>query len=457
MHCPRLFPGALTLLTATLVTACATARPEGAPVPSPPLPQGDAAELTAWVEAVCDAANTRTACRESALVRVAEERGIAAAMDVVARLGLTDSDGHAASHMIGIRGYRGVESAAEDFASCTTLHQSGCYHGVVQAYFADLRQAPGPDRMDEETVSALCAPYRDLENGYWSLFQCIHGVGHGVMLVHDHHLPRALETCDLLPTSWERESCYGGAFMESAVTALTPHHDHSAVALAGREPARAEHDDHAHHASHGAAGGAADPFPAINPDDLHYPCSVLDARYLKACYDMQTATMLYLLNQDIAATAAACREAPDAILRAVCHRSLGRDINAITGGEHTRSVALCGQAAPADRPSCHTGVVKNVIDVTADAASGAAYCERVPAGSEREACYRAIGEQTTVLIPRLADRARFCLSFDGANRTACMAGARADSSSATPAPGDPPVAVTGPGGTQTAASIPRGR
>jgi hypothetical protein len=144
-----------------------------------------------------------------------------------------------------------------------------------------------------------------------------------------------------------------------------------------------------------------------------------------ACYDMQTATMLHVLDRDFAATAAACRAAPDPILRGVCHRSLGRDINAETDGRHAESVALCALAAPEDRSACHMGVVKNVIDVTADASSGLAYCALVPVGDESRACYRAIGEQTPFLMADPADRERFCDSLGGGHRTVCLEGAGA--------------------------------
>jgi hypothetical protein len=188
---------------------------------------------------------------------------------------------------------------------------------------------------------------------------------------------------------------------------------------------------HDHHAHHGHPDAAAEPFAAIDPDDLHYPCSVLDERYRMACYDMQTAAMLHILDGDIAATAAACRDAPDPILRSVCHRSLGRDINAITNGVHARSAELCALAAPEDRGACHTGVVKNVIDVTADPADGLAYCGVVADGAESQACYRAIGEQTAVLLADPADRRRFCHALDNPGRTACLQGSGAASSTAT--------------------------
>jgi hypothetical protein len=431
-------PGLLaTLLPVALLVGCAGSH-DPAPRPVGPLPDGDATSLASWVDRACRAPATAVACREAALVRIAEDRGIGIAMDVVSRLDVSDGEGHGLAHMVGIRGYRGQATAGESLAACTTLYQSGCYHGVVQAYFSELAQG-NADVLDGDGVGALCAPYRDRDADRWLLFQCLHGVGHGVMLVHGGHLPNALEACDLLPVAWEREVCYGGAFMENVMSVIAPHHahvgppaghhEHGAPATddAGQEPPDHDPHGHEHHAPehHGHRATPAEPFAPIDPDDLHYPCSALDARYQLACYDMQTATMLHLLDHDIGATAAACREAPDPILRSVCHRSLGRDINAMTNRDHRRSADLCALAGPSDRPSCHTGVVKNVIDVTADVATGIPYCSLTPAGPEREACFRAIGEQAAVLIAEAAGRARLCDGLTGADREACRQGAGA--------------------------------
>jgi hypothetical protein len=418
------------LIALILLAACATAPTGADAVRTTPIPDGDARAVAEWVRQACDArAMTRADCREAAVVRVAEERGIAAAMTVIALLDAGDGEGHVLTHMVGISGFEGGDRVAESFAQCTPIHQSGCYHGVIQAYFAELREREDASALSAARLDALCAPYAGPEGDRWLHFQCLHGMGHGLMLVHDNHLPRALEACDLLSAGWDREVCYGGAFMENVMTIVAPHHDH--VGGVGTDPDAAGHDDHAPHAPghdhHGAHAGhdghAADDFPALDPEDLHYPCSALDSRYHMACYDMQTAAMLHFLDNDVAAAAAACRDAPDPTLRAVCHRSLGRDINALSNGVHSRSATLCARAATPDRPACHTGVVKNVIDVTADAGSGLAYCRLVPTGPERQACYRAIGEQVAVLMPDPAERVQFCRALDGTDRTACAEGA----------------------------------
>ena len=45
-------------------------------------------------------------------------------------------DGHVYAHGIGIAAYRDPQTVGETFSRCTAEFQSGCYHGVIQAYFA---------------------------------------------------------------------------------------------------------------------------------------------------------------------------------------------------------------------------------------------------------------------------------------------------------------------------------
>ncbi len=49
-------------------------------------------------------------------------------------------------------------------------------------------------------------------------YQCVHGLGHGLMIYTGYDLPLALATCDKLATSWDQTSCTGGVFMENLQT-----------------------------------------------------------------------------------------------------------------------------------------------------------------------------------------------------------------------------------------------
>ena len=47
------------------------------------------------------------------------------------------------------------------------------------------------------------------------LYQCVHGLGHGLMIYSRNDLPYSLRICDGLATAWDRNSCTGGVFMQN--------------------------------------------------------------------------------------------------------------------------------------------------------------------------------------------------------------------------------------------------
>src|SRR4051812_22800015 len=215
-------------------------------------------EIAAWARGRCRVGN-RQACLEQSLTAVIDSVGVDKVMGALAVLARQDSEvareGHVYAHGIGIAAYKSPETVGETFSRCTAEFQSGCYHGVIQAYFADRRG--GDAGVTPEKLNTLCLPYRSAA-GRWLQFQCAHGIGHGLMAVESHNLLRALDSCDLLADTFEKQSCWGGAFMENVVNATAPHH--MAVTQVADVDAHAAHGAASgdEHAGHGAAPAGHD-------------------------------------------------------------------------------------------------------------------------------------------------------------------------------------------------------
>ena len=196
-------------------------------------------------------------CYEHELTPLAVHDGPRAALVALQRLTEMDafvrSDAHDYAHAIGVAAYDAHRDVPRVFPECGVEFQSGCYHGVIQAYF--MRQGTA----DSTTVRALCAPWTQAGVYGWLRFQCTHGLGHGLTMLLDHDLPAALGKCDALLEDWDRDACYGGAFMENVVDATQPKHD------MGMSHDRVMHD-------------AMKPkFKQIDTTDTSFPCSVLAA------------------------------------------------------------------------------------------------------------------------------------------------------------------------------------
>ncbi len=397
----------------------------------------DPAEAAAHALATCRdrGYGAKVACYDGLLTGLVGSAGVEAAIETLNRIGEADQDvqrdGHVYSHAIGIEGYRLDPDVGRTFARCTELYQSGCYHGVIQAYFLAVTQGDGAGAITARAVNQLCDSYRGGAGNQWLLFQCVHGMGHGLTMIHRHDLRRALADCDLLTLDWDRHSCYGGAFMENIVNATQPHHGGSHLEQHARQGA----DDHGHGAPAANEGDFTTPsgFKALDASDPLYPCSVLESRYLVDCYQMQTSVILFHNRGDIGGAARACDGAPEE-WRPACYQSLGRDISSYTLQDPAESIRMCSLGRPAYQPWCYVGLVKNFVDLTAKTDTGFAFCRRVPGRANQLKCYEALGEEISVLAADPTRRDELCAEAEGEFAEACRYGARLDD---RPPPGLP--------------------
>ena len=331
--------------------------------------------------------NARAACYQRFFTSRLVSDGVAGAVAILDTLSRDDRDvsrrAHEYAHGIGIEAYTRYPDIVSTFTACGDRAASGCRHGFIQGYFEARRQVTTPE------IEAFCRPFKEPSATRWILFQCVHGMGHGLAMFYDHNLPQALAMCDQLGDAWDRESCYGGAFMESDMNAIAPHHPASELAA------------HSHH------GHAA--FQAIDPADPLYPCSKMEDRHLRACFEIQTAVILYLNHGDIGAAARTCDRAV-VPMRDDCYRSLGRDITSYSLRDPEESARLCGLGSAEYQPACYVGVAKALVDWTASTGNAFTFCGIVAARSAAglTACYGAVGEQIAALFGARQAREQEC-------------------------------------------------
>lgn len=370
----------------------------------------------------------RSACYEAILLALVEQGEVRLAMTTLSRLGTLDDfvprHGHDFTHVVGINAWAPGKDVGAIFDQCTELYQSGCYHGVVQAYL----DANGTD---SAVVVGLCGLVPSTHTNLWLRFQCVHGLGHGLVQTRSMQLPKALGGCDLLGDSWDRESCYGGAFMEFIVggrgQSHHPHHSTRAsttVAAASHEDhAAADHAGHEEHQGHGDhAAVPSDSFKVRDRSDPLYPCSVLETRYQRSCYGMQAGIIIETTGADFGKIAAACDQAPPG-MRAWCYQGIGTYVSGFTTRNTSKSIELCSLGNPKYRAWCFVGVAKNYIDVTADPEDGIQFCRRINDHAVSVNCYVAVGEELSVLKSNPNDRAAVCAGVDQPYIQACRFGA----------------------------------
>ena len=279
---------------------------------------------------------------EGADVAVAEIDALSESDDHIAR------DCHQVVHDLG-------NDAAEhygDVGIALTYEGSACwsgyYHGVVE--YA-ISQFGGTELFDE--MPNICTTAAQ-EQYSFTHYNCVHGLGHGVMLNTDGDLFGSIPYCETLPDRWELSSCVGGAIMENVVSAQQ--------------------------------GIQTD----LRTDDLLYPCNVIGDDYVDECFAMQSSWILYNLgyaDENFAEAFAICDTVTEEMVDN-CYRSMGRDISGSSLLEVSRIVRLCSLGDPAYQEECYVGASLNAVYNDHGTAMATALCEAIPARMA-DACYAA--------------------------------------------------------------------
>jgi hypothetical protein len=375
-------------------------------------------------------AASRMQCYDSGLLAILHDQGVAAAMNSLEELSTSDADirreGHMYAQSIGLAAFTSPETVSAIFRQCPPTFQSGCYHGVIQSLFTNITDAGGVQALTPDRINAVCADYRNTPADAWILFQCVHGMGHGLSQVTNHELRKTLAYCDALQSVIDAEGCYGGAFMENVMEAFTPHHamgrpdDKHDMSAMDHDMTAMDHDMAA--MDHDMPASGAKP-KLVDPNDPLYPCSALPDQYLHACYMMQTSVILNFNHGNIPEAAKTCATVVEKY-RAVCYQSLGRDVSSYVQQDFHRAAQLCSKAQSGYEQWCHSGFVKNVIDVTARYQPGIDYCRSIEGDVNKAGCYTAVGEELTVLVAAPEQRAAACNAAEPEYRTTCATAAQ---------------------------------
>ena len=186
----------------------------------------------------------------------------------------------------------------------------------------------------------LCASAVVRRNDF-TAYQCVHGLGHGLMIYTGYDLPLALATCDKLATSWDQTSCTGGVFMENLQT------------------------------SYGTTS------QWLKDDNPLYPCTIVSERHKLYCYLMVTSRILDVDGGDWAKTVAWCRKSePNWV--ATCFQSLGRDASGRSLQNPKEILRICALAGD-EANQCGYGAARDITSMDAGARRSAGFCAQAPA------------------------------------------------------------------------------
>ena len=280
----------------------------------------------------------RAACYRSALENVMVADGPQAAIDIVRDLSSSDDYVIANCHQVGHDLGNDTAENLEDLGTALSVQDQTCWSGYIHGFVeARLAQSASGDLVTELPTfcdDAATTPYN------LTHYNCVHGLGHGVMLTVDGDLFESLDLCEGAGDDWSVLSCASGAFMENVIAAQS-----------GLEA-------------------------AVDPDDLLFPCTAVRPRFVDSCMSMQTSHVLWELDGDIAMAFDVCDDAREADQQ-TCYQSMGRDISGRTLLDAAETAELCNLGSTQLVQWCIHGAATNAVYDQIDPTAADPLCEAV--------------------------------------------------------------------------------
>lgn len=289
------------------------------------------------------------------------------------------ADCHRIAHRMGSAALsRFHDQVAPAFIAGTPVCASGYYHGIIERAF--LGQ---PTAKLAIVARQLCSDSQITDQEFL-LYQCMHGLGHGLMIYTGYDMPTSLKTCDQLQDNFDQVSCSGGVFMENF------------------------------NSSYGVVS------KYLRANDPIYPCDWVAERYKAQCYGLVTANLLRVTNYDQQKTADGCLKSEPAWVE-TCFESFGRDVSGIAGRSAQKALASCRLAGKHDG-DCQYGVVREIVNSDANGVRGARFCTMVQK-SHMARCYAGVGSVIAAIEPTQAALRATCHHLAGKRFRSCYEGA----------------------------------
>jgi hypothetical protein len=200
------------------------------------------------------------------------------------------------------------------------------------------------------------------------LYQCVHGLGHGLMIYSGDDLPWSLGTCHKLDDPINRDSCTGGVFMQNFDTTM----------------------------------GVSKYLRAKDPI---YPCDAVGENDKSYCYLIVTARILAVDHYNWSQTASWCRRSEKDWVQ-TCFESYGRDASGFTNYHAARTVRLC-RIAGRNMTDCLDGASWDWANNFAGGKQSVALCTAAPK-SYRSRCYEGLGTVVSSIHNSTEDRTNAC-------------------------------------------------
>jgi mono/diheme cytochrome c family protein len=324
-------------------------------------------------------------CRRQAFGNIAYREGPKPALALFARKlseDAVEADCHRIAHTIGAASLQHHDgNVGKALAEGNGICASGYYHGLLEWKLA------GVPKDDVASVARSVCEQTKSTSSSFVYYQCVHGLGHGLMLYTLYDLPGALRLCHGLVTDFDRVSCTGGVFMENQQS------------------------------SYGIKS------PWLKKDDLLYPCGIVSHSDKTYCYLLATSQILPRVGWDWKKTADWCRRSEEGFVE-LCFQSYGRDASGNSRQDPAKIRELCAHAGNGEQ-ECIFGAVRDILNTDPSDLGAARLCE-LAKPAHRSYCAYGIGSIVAVKHSSADAKRADCRRFlTGRYYVDCLRGANA--------------------------------
>jgi cytochrome c553 len=294
-------------------------------------------------------------CRRQAFGNVAFREGPKPALQLFAKRlseDAVEADCHRIAHTIGAASLQHYDGdVGKALSEGNGICASGYYHGLLEWKLAGV-----PKEEVAQVARTVCDQTKSTASSF-VYYQCVHGLGHGLMLYTVYDLPGALRLCHRLVSDFDRVSCSGGVFMENQQS------------------------------SYGITS------PWLRKDDLLYPCGIVSRSDKTYCYLLVTSQILPRVGWDWKKTADWCRRSERDFVH-LCFQSYGRDASGNSRQDPAKARALCANAGSGEQ-ECIFGAVRDILNTDPEDLDAARLCE-LARPADRSHCAYGIGSIVAV-------------------------------------------------------------
>lgn len=308
------------------------------------------------VTAQCKDPKMRFTCYSTYYTSLTQTSGVPAAFADLKAAYQTDSytvsECHPLAHVIGRAAVAKYSTVAEAYQHGDSFCWSGYYHGVMEAIISKMGRSGVL-----ANINSICDGIPGKDRYSFDYYNCVHGMGHGLMAINQDDVPTALQECDGLTGSWEEQSCYSGVYMENVI-----------------------------------ANGIDHTTKYLKPDDLMYPCDWVAAKYKQTCYLTQTSYAIGQLNGNFTKLFQICAAVESQFVD-TCYQSLGRDASAHALYDSAAASQTCMLGKDFRQQSnCAIGVAKDFVSNFHSDVQAKQFCGSLPTADLRNLCNATVAD-----------------------------------------------------------------